>query len=75
MEATDTECKVSRTQAPAGAVEFTVTNKGSKVNEFYIYGEGGRVMGELENITPGLSRSFRSSSPSRAPTRPPASPA
>jgi len=58
VEATDTECKVSRTQAPAGAVEFTVTNKGSKVNEFYIYGEGGRVMGEVENITPGLSRSF-----------------
>ncbi len=59
VEATDTECKVARTEAPAGTVEFRVTNKGSQVNEFYVYAKDGRVMGEVENITPGLSRSFK----------------
>ena len=38
---------------PAGTVEFTVTNTGTKVNEFYVYAEGDRIMGEVENITPG----------------------
>jgi iron uptake system component EfeO len=32
VNATDTACTVSRTTAPAGQVEFTVTNAGSKVN-------------------------------------------
>lgn len=59
VEATDSECKVARTEAPAGTVEFRVTNKGSQVNEFYVYAQDGRVMGEVENITPGLSRSFK----------------
>lgn len=58
VEATDTECSVARSEAAAGTIEFTVTNKGSKVNEFYVYGEGDQVMGEAENITPGLTRTF-----------------
>ena len=58
MKATDTTCEVSRTTAPAGKVEFTVTNAGSKVNEFYIYGENDRIVGEVENISPGLTRTF-----------------
>jgi iron uptake system component EfeO len=58
VEATDTECSVGRTTAPAGTIEFTVSNKGSKVNEFYLLGEGDQVLGEVENVTPGLSRSF-----------------
>ena len=33
-----------------------ITNNGSKVTEFYVYGEGERVMGEVENISPGLQR-------------------
>jgi iron uptake system component EfeO len=57
--ASDTECKVSRTEVPAGVTVFKVTNQGSKVNEFYVYGAGDRVMGEVENIGPGLSREFR----------------
>ena len=59
VEATDTECKVSRTTAAAGTVEFQVSNKGSQVNEFYVYAKDGRVLGEVENITPGLSRSLK----------------
>lgn len=59
VEATDTACTVSRTTAPAGSVEFRVSNKGSQVNEFYVYAKDGRVLGEVENITPGLSRSLQ----------------
>ena len=58
VNATDTACEVSRTTAPAGQVKFTVTNSGSKVNEFYVYGEDDRVVGEVENISPGLTRDF-----------------
>ena len=55
---TDTECSVGRTQAPAGTVTFTVTNQGSKINEFYVYAAGDRIVGEVENIGPGLTRTF-----------------
>ena len=56
VNATDTACEVSGTTAPAGKVTFTVTNSGSKVNEFYVYGEDDKVVGEVENISPGLTR-------------------
>ncbi|MGL5849898.1 MAG: cupredoxin domain-containing protein, partial [Phycicoccus sp.] len=55
VTASDTECTVARAEAPAGTVKFTVTNTGTKVNEFYVYAEGDRIMGEVENIGPGLS--------------------
>jgi iron uptake system component EfeO len=58
VTASDTECTVSRTEAPAGTIEFTVRNTGSKVNEFYLFGEGDQILGEVENITPGLTRTF-----------------
>ena len=58
VTASDTECRVSATSAPAGTITFTVTNKGSKINEFYVYAEGDRIMGEVENVAPGLSRDF-----------------
>ena len=58
VKASDTACEVSRTEAPAGTVEFTVTNSGDKVNEFYVYAEGDRIMGEVENVAPGLTRTF-----------------
>jgi iron uptake system component EfeO len=64
VQATDTECKVARTEVPAGVAVFTVTNQGSKVTEFYVYAAGDRVMGEVENIGPGLSREFRVELPS-----------
>jgi iron uptake system component EfeO len=58
VTASDTACEVSRAEAPAGTVEFSVTNTGTKVNEFYVYAEGDRIMGEVENVGPGLSRKF-----------------
>lgn len=56
VEASDDACKVARTSADAGNITFEVANKGSKVTEFYLYGEGDRIMGEVENIGPGLTR-------------------
>ena len=56
VAATDSSCKVSSTKLDAGPLTFSVTNNGSKVTEFYVYAEGDRIMGEVENIGPGLSR-------------------
>lgn len=57
VDASDTECKLSGTTATTGPSTFVVTNSGNKVTEFYVYGEGERVMGEVENISPGSSAS------------------
>ncbi|MBY6538412.1 cupredoxin domain-containing protein [Rhodococcus sp. BP-349] len=56
VDATDSSCDVGTTSAQTGSSTFQVTNNGSKVTEFYVYGEGDRVMGEIENIGPGVSR-------------------
>lgn len=56
VTATDTACDVATTEGATGNATFQVTNNGSKVTEFYVYGEGDRVMGEIENIGPGLTR-------------------
>nr|WP_245886181.1 iron uptake system protein EfeO [Umezawaea tangerina] len=56
VEAGDTACKVARTSSNTGNVTFEVTNKGTKVTEFYLYAEGDRILGEVENIGPGLTR-------------------
>jgi iron uptake system component EfeO len=48
-------CEVSAATAPAGNLTFEVTNNGSKVTEFYLYSaDGKRIVGEVENIGPGL---------------------
>ncbi|MCF7551264.1 iron uptake system protein EfeO [Pseudonocardia sp. WMMC193] len=56
VAAGDTSCEVSAVEAPAGNISFSVKNTGTKVTEFYLYGTGDRIMGEVENIGPGLSR-------------------
>ncbi|WP_137725041.1 iron uptake system protein EfeO [Prescottella subtropica] len=56
VTATDTTCDVSATSAGTGNTTFAITNNGSKVTEFYVYGAGDRVMGEVENVGPGLTR-------------------
>jgi iron uptake system component EfeO len=56
VNASDTECELSGTEAGTGPNTFVITNNGTKVTEFYVYGEGERVMGEVENISPGLER-------------------
>jgi len=56
VAASDDSCDVEATELEAGTHEFEVTNGGSKITEFYVYAEGDRVMAEVENIAPGLSR-------------------
>ncbi|MBX6356643.1 MAG: peptidase M75 family protein, partial [Micromonosporaceae bacterium] len=59
VKATDTTCELARTEVASGTVTFKVNNSGSKVTEFYVYAAGDRVMGEVENIVPGLTRELR----------------
>jgi iron uptake system component EfeO len=54
--ANDTSCEVERSESSAGTVKFSIRNEGSKVTEFYVYAAGDRIMSEVENIGPGLSR-------------------
>ncbi|WP_370066302.1 iron uptake system protein EfeO [Mycobacterium sp. MAA66] len=56
VDASDNGCKLSVAQANTGPSTFVITNNGSKVTEFYVYGAGDRVLGEVENISPGLQR-------------------
>ncbi|MET4046265.1 MULTISPECIES: iron uptake system protein EfeO [unclassified Rhodococcus (in: high G+C Gram-positive bacteria)] len=56
VTATDNGCDISASEGATGNSTFQITNNGSKVTEFYVYGEGDRVMGEVENIGPGLTR-------------------
>lgn len=57
VASTGDACDVSTAEAPSGTLTFTVTNAGDDVTEFYLLGEDGlRVVSEVENIGPGLSR-------------------
>jgi len=57
VKATDTSCEVSAVTAPSGRLSFSVTNNGQKVTEFYLLAADGlRIVGEVENIGPGLTR-------------------
>ncbi|MEJ3652449.1 iron uptake system protein EfeO [Actinomycetes bacterium KLBMP 9759] len=56
VKATDSACEVGAAEAPAGKITFSVHNTGTKVTEFYLYATGDRIMGEVENIGPGLTR-------------------
>ncbi|ABG97552.1 conserved hypothetical protein [Rhodococcus jostii RHA1] len=56
VTASDDTCDVSADSGTTGNNTFQVTNNGSKVTEFYVYAEGDRAMGEVENIGPGLTR-------------------
>ncbi len=58
VKATDSKCDVSATSLKAGPRTFKVTNNGNKVTEFYVYASGDRIVGEVENIGPGLSRNL-----------------
>jgi iron uptake system component EfeO len=58
VTATDDSCQLTANSANTGNVVFKVTNKGTKVTEFYVYGVGDRVIGEVENIGPGVTRTL-----------------
>ncbi|NMO03987.1 peptidase M75 family protein [Gordonia sp. TBRC 11910] len=52
-------CELSTTDATTGDVNFKITNSGSKVTEFYVYANETRVLGEVENIGPGLTGNLK----------------
>ncbi len=59
VRSTADACEVSAAEAPSGSVVFEVTNDGSQVTEFYLLGDDGlRIVGEVENIGPGLTRNL-----------------
>lgn len=59
VDSSATACTVSATQAPSGTLTFAVTNSGQEVTEFYLLGADGQtVIGEAENIGPGLTRNL-----------------
>ncbi|MCA0293963.1 MAG: cupredoxin domain-containing protein [Actinobacteria bacterium] len=64
VEASDTACTLSAVTAPSGTLTFSVTNTGSQVNEFYLLASDGlRIVAEVENIGPGLTRDLVLSAP------------
>jgi iron uptake system component EfeO len=57
VTSTAQECKLSTDTAQGGTLKFQVRNEGTEVTEFYLLAEDGlRIIGEVENIGPGLSR-------------------
>ncbi|TFD90359.1 iron uptake system protein EfeO [Cryobacterium serini] len=57
VDSSATECAISANEAPAGSIRFSITNSGDQVTEFYLLADDGlRIVGEAENIGPGLSR-------------------
>ncbi len=52
-------CDVSSATASSGTLAFDVTNSGDDVTEFYLLADDGlRIVGEVENIAPGASRTL-----------------
>jgi iron uptake system component EfeO len=56
VNATDSECQVAKTDLTAGTYTFTVTNKGTKETEFYVYAKGDKIKAEVEHIGSGATR-------------------
>ncbi len=56
VTSTDNDCQVATTHLTVGSHVFRVENKGSRVTEFYVYGTGDKTVGEVEDISPGVSR-------------------
>jgi iron uptake system component EfeO len=53
VTADDTACEVSDKEIPAGPLTLAVENRGAQITEVYLYGPGGRIVTERENIGPG----------------------
>lgn len=64
VSSTADACTVSTDTAPGGTMKFSVKNDGDQVTEFYLLAEDGlRIIAEVENIGPGLSRDLVASVP------------
>lgn len=59
VASTDQDCTVSGGSATSGTLTFDVQNDTDQVSEFYLLAEDGlRIIGEVENIAPGASRTL-----------------
>jgi len=59
VASSDDACTVATAEATSGTLAFEVSNEGSKVTEFYLMASDGlRIVGEVENIAPGASRTL-----------------
>ncbi|CAG7844327.1 Iron uptake system component EfeO [Pseudoclavibacter triregionum] len=59
VTSTESECTVSAATTTSGPTTFEVTNAGERTTEFYVLAEDGlRIIGEVENIAPGASRTL-----------------
>lgn len=58
VTSTANKCTVADTSLAAGKLTFEVTNKGDEPTELYVLGENDRVIGEVENVGPGTSRTL-----------------
>ena len=57
VDSSASDCTVSATEAPSGAVSFSIENTGDQVTEFYLLADDElRIIGEVENIGPGITR-------------------
>lgn len=57
VESSADTCTVSAAEVPSGTLTFAVTNTGTETTELYLLAEDGvEVVGEVENIGPGLTR-------------------
>lgn len=59
VTSTDDSCEISSASSDSGTLNFAVTNAGSETTEFYLLASDGlRIVGEVENIAPGASRTL-----------------
>jgi iron uptake system component EfeO len=59
VTSTDDACQVATDEISSGTVAFDVKNDGDQVTEFYLMAADGlRIIGEVENIAPGASRTL-----------------
>lgn len=56
VNTSDSACDVMPNQAPAGPVVFSIQNSGTSDTDFSLLGANAEVIGEVENIGPGVSR-------------------
>ncbi len=64
VQSSDDACDVSEGEAPAGVLNFDVTNTGSQVTEFYLLADDGlRIVAEIENIGPGATSKLTVNAP------------
>ncbi|MEJ1178606.1 MULTISPECIES: iron uptake system protein EfeO [unclassified Pseudarthrobacter] len=64
VSSTNDVCSLSTASAKSGNITFAIQNDGDQVTEFYLLAEDGlRIIGEVENIGPGLTRNLVATAP------------